>query len=52
MIKIGNINIGSKYRPFIIADMSGNHNQSLDRAMEILEAIKQTGAHAIKPPQN
>ena len=27
--------IGNKYKPFIIAEMSGNHNQSLERALEI-----------------
>ena len=46
--KIGNIPIGRKFLPFIIAEMSGNHNQSLDRALEIVEAAKSTGAHALK----
>ena len=35
-------------KPFIIAEMSGNHNQSLGRALEIVEAAARTGAHAIK----
>ena len=34
--------------PFIIAEMSGNHNQSLNRALEIVEAAANTGAHALK----
>ncbi|HSI57154.1 MAG TPA: pseudaminic acid synthase [Ideonella sp.] len=34
--------------PFVIAEMSGNHNQSLDRAMEIVEAAARAGAHALK----
>ena len=34
--------------PFIIAEMSGNHNQSLERALEIVEATAKTGAQAIK----
>jgi pseudaminic acid synthase len=34
--------------PFIVAEMSGNHNQSLERALEIVEAAVQSGAHAIK----
>jgi pseudaminic acid synthase len=40
--------IGENNPPFIIAEMSGNHNQSLQRALEIVEAAAETGAHAIK----
>ena len=39
---------GSKQLPFVIAEMSGNHNQSLERALEIVAAAARTGAHAIK----
>jgi pseudaminic acid synthase len=38
----------SSNRPFIIAEMSGNHNQSLERALEIVEAAAKTGAHGLK----
>jgi pseudaminic acid synthase len=48
MIKIGNRKIGSGEAPFIIAEMSGNHNQSLERALEIVEAVAKSGAHALK----
>lgn len=47
-IKINQYKIGSNDRPFIIAEMSGNHNQSLERALEIVEAAAKTGAHALK----
>ena len=47
-IIINNITIGENSKPFIIAEMSGNHNQSLDRALEIVEAAAKSGAHAIK----
>ena len=48
MITIENTKIGVASKPFIIAEMSGNHNQSLERALEIVEATARTGAHAIK----
>ena len=35
-------------KPFIIAEMSGNHNQSVDRAKEIISAAAKTGVQAIK----
>lgn len=35
-------------RPFIIAEMSGNHNQSLERALAIVDAAAKSGAHALK----
>jgi pseudaminic acid synthase len=40
--------VGRDKPPFIIAEMSGNHNQSLDRALEIVEAAAGTGVHALK----
>ncbi len=48
MITIGNRKVGAGEPPFIIAEMSGNHNQSLERALEIVEAAARTGAHALK----
>ena len=48
MIKIGNKEIGSHSKPFIIAEMSGNHNQSLDRALYLVELAAKSGADAIK----
>ena len=48
MITIENTKIGVASKPFIIAEMSGNHNHSLERALEIVEAAARTGAHAIK----
>jgi len=48
MINIADRKIGLDHKPFIIAEMSGNHNQSLARALEIVEAAAKTGAHALK----
>jgi pseudaminic acid synthase len=47
-IEIGGRPIGLGHSPFVIAEMSGNHNQSLERALAIVEAAAQAGAHAIK----
>lgn len=47
-MKIGTQLTGINYPPFIIAEMSGNHNQSLERALEIVRAAAGTGAQAIK----
>jgi len=46
--QIANITIGNNHKPFVIAEMSGNHNQSLERALEIVDAAADAGAHAIK----
>ena len=45
---ISNRKIDLSMTPFVIAEMSGNHNQSLERALEIVEAVAKTGAHALK----
>ncbi|VDH00938.1 Spore coat polysaccharide biosynthesis protein spsE [Lysinibacillus sphaericus] len=47
-ISVSGIQIGEESKPFIIAEMSGNHNQSLDRAIQIVEAAANAGADALK----
>ena len=47
-MQIGHRKIGREAPPFVIAEMSGNHNQSLERALEIVEVAAKTGAHALK----
>ena len=47
-LNIGGRLIGIGHRPFIIAEMSGNHNQSIEKAMQIVKAAAETGASAIK----
>lgn len=47
-ITIAGRGVGAQHPPFIIAEMSGNHNQSLERALSIVEAAAKAGAHAMK----
>lgn len=47
-MQIADRQIGGDAPPFVIAEMSGNHNQSLERALEITEAAANAGAHALK----
>lgn len=47
-IKIAGRWIGSAHKPFVIAEMSGNHNQSLERALSIVDAAAESGVDALK----
>ena len=47
-MKIGDREVGANARPYLIAEMSGNHNQSLERALEIVDAAAAAGADAVK----
>ena len=47
-IQIGNVIVGAEHKPFIIAELSGNHNQQLALAMKMVEAAAEAGADAIK----
>ena len=47
-MKILNRNINLNTKPFIIAEMSGNHSKSLNTALNIVEAASKSGADAIK----
>ena len=48
MIEIGGVPVGSEHQPFVIAEMSGNHNGDLERAKDIVRAVAESGAQALK----
>jgi N-acetylneuraminate synthase len=48
VLKIADRDIGVDCRPYLIAEMSGNHNQSLERALAIVDAAAGSGADAVK----
>ena len=47
-IRIADKLVGRAHAPLVIAEMSGNHNHSLERALAIVEAAARAGAHALK----
>ncbi|HEX6357487.1 pseudaminic acid synthase [Actinophytocola sp.] len=47
-VRIGKHTVGAGHRPFVIAEMSGNHNGSLERALAIVDAVAASGAQALK----
>ena len=47
-LRIADRIVSSSSPPFVIAEMSGNHNQSLERALAIVDAAAAAGAHALK----
>jgi pseudaminic acid synthase len=47
-VSVGPHMIGPDHPPFVIAEMSGNHNGDLDRALAIVDAVADSGAQAIK----
>jgi pseudaminic acid synthase len=47
-VRIGDREVGQQQRPYLIAEISGNHNQSLERALAIVDAAAAAGADAVK----
>jgi N-acetylneuraminate synthase len=47
-IEIAGRSIGVDHAPYIIAEMSANHNGSIENAFKIIEAAQQSGADAVK----
>ena len=47
-VQIGHLTIGTGHPPVVVAEISGNHNRSLDRALQIVDAVAKAGAQAVK----
>jgi len=47
-VLLGDREIGDSAPPFLVAELSGNHNQSLERAISIINSAAKTGADALK----
>lgn len=47
-INIGSVKIGEDSPPYIIAELSGNHNNNIDRAIKLIKVAKECGASAVK----
>lgn len=47
-IEINGRKIGNGYNPYIVAEMSGNHNRDIKNALNLIKAAKESGADAIK----
>ncbi len=47
-VKFGEIDLGLEHRPLVVAELSGNHNGRLERALALVDAAADAGAHAVK----
>ena len=47
-MRIGRHEVGPGYRPLIVAELSANHNGSLERALEVVDAVAASGAQVLK----
>ena len=47
-MEIAGRSIGSDHKPYVIAEMSANHNGNIDRAFKIINEAKKAGADAVK----
>ncbi|MFX4547546.1 N-acetylneuraminate synthase family protein, partial [Acinetobacter baumannii] len=47
-MQINHRNIGIQYPPYVIAELSANHNGHLETALKIIEEAKRCGADAVK----
>jgi pseudaminic acid synthase len=47
-VRIGNRSIGPDHPPYVVAELSANHNGDLDRALAVVEMAKEAGADAVK----
>jgi pseudaminic acid synthase len=48
VVKIGGVSIGTGFPPYVVAELSANHNGSIERAKKIMTTAKSCGANAVK----
>jgi len=48
VVNLNGTRVGEGYKPYIVAELSGNHNQCLERALELVNAVAKAGAQAVK----
>ena len=48
MLEIDKVKVGEQYPPYVVAELSANHNGSLSKAKETILSAKQNGASAVK----
>ena len=47
-INLDKVDVGDDHPPYVIAEISCNHNGRLDTALDLIRAAKQAGANAVK----
>tara|TARA_B100001758_G_C18347298_1_gene577773 strand:+ start:68 stop:1123 length:1056 start_codon:yes stop_codon:yes gene_type:complete len=47
-VKLGKYLVGDGHPPFLIAEISANHNQSIKKIFKLIDKISKSGAHAVK----